>query len=166
MKKGTEKCLFKLLWKHRAEIARIILLYTKLPSRIYGFYYSHSDFKTITISKYLSTSCERCSVLAEELGHHFTTPIDLFKTSKTNREKYEHSALAWAVNEMVPLQKLIDAWLEGIRSSWELAEYLDVTERFLRCALKIHEEKHGLKTKHNKYVIEFSPLKIKEAVSG
>lgn len=139
----------------------IHLIDADLP--IKGYYYSNVDynFSSITINKCLNSTCERCCVLAEELGHHFTTPMNLFSACKTNQSKYEHCALAWAVNELVPLHRLVDGWKSGATDRWELAEYLDVTESFLHQALEIHRSKYGESTKYKNYIIRFNLLNIK-----
>ena len=142
----------------------ILLLTNTLPPCINGYYCSNADYhlSTITINKHISTSCERCSVLAEELGHHFTTPVDLFSASKDMQDKYEHRACVWAACELVPLHKLISAWLAGVRSAWDLADYLDITEPFLHQALQIHQQHYGQAVKYKQYQILFDPLNIYE----
>lgn len=142
----------------------IILIKTYLPRGIKGNYFANTDYQinTITLSKRLKTTHEKCTVLAEELGHHYTTHKDLFSVSKTIQDKYERRACEWAVNELVSLNRLIDAWIDGVRTPWDLAEYLDVTEPFLYSALKIHSEKYGPSTKYKKYKISFNLLNIEE----
>jgi hypothetical protein len=127
-----------------------------------GFYFATPDFASITLSTALKTTCERCCVLAEELGHHHTQPPDLFIASKAIRDKYEYLATQWAVNELVPLPRLIDAWNAGIRDSWDLAEYLDVTEPFIQKAVDLLEEHYGPCARCGKYYIHFRPMEIRE----
>lgn len=143
---------------------KILLLTSYLPNGIKGNYFANTDYqlKTITINKCLKTTCEKCTVLAEELGHYYTTNKDLFSVSKTIQDKYEHHALQWAVNELVPLNRLVEAWSTGIRTPWDLAEYLDVTEGFLHNALNIHSEQYGPSINYKKYTIYFNLLNIEE----
>ncbi len=146
----------------KAHQSNVTLLTHSLPPCIRGYYYADSGMDTITINRCLSTSCERCCVLAEELGHHFTTPVDLFTASKTVQDKYERRARVWAADEVVPLHSLVDAWLAGVRTSWELADYLSVTEPFLCQALDYLRERYGLSTSYRQYRILFDPLHIQE----
>lgn len=136
----------------------IHLLTASLP--VNGLYFATDDYYTITLSTALQTTCERCCVLAEELGHHYTTPIDLFKAPNTLQERYERRAMQWAVQELVPLSRLIRAWQRGIRSAWELAEYLNVTESFLRRALELYEAQHGVCAHCDDYCIHFRPMEV------
>jgi len=133
------------------------------PLLINGYYYSNAEynFNTITLSAALQTTCERCVVLAEELGHHFTTPIDLFSAPSTLQERYERRALQWAARELVPLHKLIKAWHRGIRSAWELAEYLDVTEAFLWRALELYRQQYGAVARCGTHCVYFNPLEVR-----
>lgn len=138
--------------------SNIYLLTASLP--VNGYYYSTEDFKTITLNTALNTTCERCCVLAEELGHHYTTPIDLFKASPHLQERYERRALQWAAYELVPLHRLVRAWQRGIRSVWDLAEYLNVTEAFLRRALELYEAQYGVCARCGDYCIHFRPMEV------
>lgn len=84
----------------------------------------------------------RC-VLAEELGHHFTTvgnriPRTYFHyRDRMEVSRAEHLALRWAALWLMPLDKLVRAFREGIFDAWELAEYFDVTEDMVRFRLNL-----------------------------
>lgn len=75
----------------------------------------------------------RC-VLAEELGHHFTSVGQaISQTSFHYRDrlvvsKVEYRAMRWAALHLMPLEKLRKAVKKGVVERWELAEYFDVTE--------------------------------------
>lgn len=138
----------------------IHLLIASLP--VNGFYYATTDFHTITLSNALQTTCERCCVLAEELGHYHTTPINLFTAPTQLQERYERKAIKWAAHKLVPLPKLVKAWQRGIRSAWELAEYLDVTESFLCKTLELYEAQHGRCVCCGNYCIRFKPVEVYE----
>ncbi len=78
----------------------------------------------------------RC-VLAEELGHHFTSvgsaiPQTFFHyRDRLLVSKTEYMALKWAALELIPLDKLYEAVRKGVRERWELAEHFDVTEEMI-----------------------------------
>ena len=74
------------------------------------------------------------TVLAEELGHHFTSARDgLPKTffhykDRLEVKREEYRALRWAANFLIPTDKLREAVKKGIREDWELAEHFEVDE--------------------------------------
>ena len=136
----------------------IYLLTSPLP--VNGLYYSTDDIYTITLSTALQTTCERCCVLAEELGHHHTTPIDLFTAPNNLQERYERIALQWAAHKLVPLHRLISACQRGIREPWDLAEYLDVTEPCLCGAIEHYAAQYGAGAPGGAYCIQLNPVEV------
>ena len=153
---------FESLEQHAAD-HRIVLYTAPLPDPIKGLYFSHGDFHTITLSSALGTSSERAAVLAEELGHHHTTPVNLFTAPAPLQALYERRAAAWAANALVPLSSIVAAWRSGVRSRWELAEYLGVTEEFTIRALELHRARCGLSALVDGHLITFDLLHIQEA---
>lgn len=84
----------------------------------------------------------RC-VLAEELGHHFTTagcfmPRQFFNHSdRLHISKIEFKAMRWAVNYLMPEDDLLDAIGSGLYEPWELAEHFNVVEEFAKFRLRL-----------------------------
>ncbi len=142
----------------------IHLLTRKLPCK--GLYYAYPEdgLYTITLSSGLDTDCERCTVLAEELGHHHTAPVDLFLSSRCVQSACERSAAAWAVNALLPPEKLIRAWRAGAQDPWELAEYCDVTHQFAVRAMELYAERYNDGIILDGYLITFDLLHIREVV--
>ena len=108
------------------------------------------------------TNTEKACVLAEELGHHYTTVGNILDQSKTENRKQERRARLWAYRKMFDVIDLISAYKYGCRNQYELAEYLGVTEQFLEDALHTYKEKYGLYTKIDRYMICFEPLTVGE----
>lgn len=82
------------------------------------------------------TSDEKYCILAEEIGHYKTTVGNILnqKNNITNQKK-ELVARRWAYQLILP-KDLIDAAIaDGYTEVWDLAEYLEVDEGFLREAL-------------------------------
>lgn len=83
------------------------------------------------------------TVLAEELGHHFTSAHDgLPKTFFHYKDRLEvcreeHRALRWAARYLIPADKLREAVTKGIKECWELAEYFEVDEDLVRFRLRL-----------------------------
>jgi len=82
------------------------------------------------------------SILAEELGHHFTSMGDLTVECITYSEKLEKSkqelkARTWAANFLISDFELAQAINKSISPSiGELAEYFRVTHEIIECKLR------------------------------
>lgn len=114
----------------------------------------------IGISKRLSTSVAKKCVLAEELGHYFTTVGDITDQSKIENRKQERRARAWGYQKEVPLTLLLEAIDYPCLNRAELAEYLNVSEDYLMEALKYYKEKYGAYVRIKEYYLMFEPLAI------
>ena len=108
------------------------------------------------------TSTEKACVLAEELGHHYTTVGNILDQSNAENRKQERRARLWAYQKAFDLIDLVSAYKHGCRNRYEIAEYLEVTESFLQEALDTYKEKYGVYTKVDRYVVYFEPLGILE----
>lgn len=111
----------------------------------------------VAIRKDLSTSIEKACVLAEELGHHYTTYGNILDQSDTSNRKQELRARAWAYNKQIGLLGLIKAYEHGCRNRFEIAEYLEVTEEVLEECLSFYQNKYGVCTNVDNYVVYFIP---------
>jgi Zn-dependent peptidase ImmA (M78 family) len=138
----------------------VSIFYRSMTDNVKGFYYSINDFASITLNQSLETTAEKSCVLAEEVEHFLTTPINLLSATAGNQEKYEHVARWGAVRRLVPLRKLIDAKYEGVGNIYELAEYLNVTEDFLSMALNMYREHYGLEFCYGRYIIKLNPIDV------
>jgi len=143
-----------------AEKENVEIIEMRLSGRNKGLY---SD-NVIAISSKIDTITEKTCVLAEELGHHFTTAGDILDQSKIENRRQERKARAWGYERLVSVKNLIQASDHGIRNRFELAEYLDVTEEFLDSALGYYKEKYGTSYKLDNYIIYFEPLWIYKSV--
>ena len=108
------------------------------------------------------TSTEKACVLAEELGHHYTTVGNILDQTDAGNRKQERRARLWAYKRAFDLIDLVSAYKYGCRNRYEIAEYLEVTESFLQEALDTYKEKYGVYTKVDRYVVYFEPLGILE----
>lgn len=115
----------------------------------------------ILIRKDMNSTQKAC-VLAEELGHHYTTVGDILDQSITENRKQEHRARVWAYRNALGLSDLIEAYKHGCRNRYELAERLNVTETFLLGAIEDYKAQYGLFTRVDNYVVYFEPLGILE----
>ncbi len=120
--------------------------------------------KRIAIRKDIATSTEKNCVLAEELGHHYTTTGNILNQSRPENRKQELHARLWAYNKMIGLRGIIDAFNYGCQSIHEAAEYLDVTESFLLETINCYKSKYGLYATVDNYIISFEPVTVLELI--
>ena len=111
----------------------------------------------IAIRKNIQTTTEKACVLAEELGHHYTTVGNILDQKKVANAKQELHARTWAYNECVGLIGIVKAFEAGCKSLYEMADYLEVTEEFLKDALESYRRKYGIYTEIDNYIIFFEP---------
>lgn len=111
----------------------------------------------IAIRQDIETTAQKACVLAEELGHYYTSVGNIINQTDVQNRKQELRARMWAYNEMIGLIGIIDAYKNGCRNSYEIAEYLEVTEEFLNDALDAYRDKYGEYTIVDNYAIYFIP---------
>lgn len=111
----------------------------------------------IAIRKDLETSSQKACVLAEELGHHYTTVGNILDQADTGNRKQERRARLWAYDKLIGLHGIIEAFEHGCRNRYEIAEYLDVTESFLLDTIAVYREKYGVCKCFQNYVVYFEP---------
>ena len=114
----------------------------------------------IAINKGINTTTEKACILAEELGHYYTSTGNILDLSIVQNRKQERLARLWAYSKQIGLRGLIKAYEQGCKNKYEIAEYLEVTESFLQEAVNCYHEKYGSFTKIDNYVIYFEPLGI------
>jgi hypothetical protein len=125
-------------------------------NRIKGLYCD----SVIALDKKLDNTREKACILAEELGHHYTSTGNILDLSVVQNRKQERRARIWAYNKQIGLKGLINAYEHGCKSRHEIAEYLEVTESFLQEAVNYYHEKYGVFTQIDNYIIYFQPLGI------
>ena len=104
----------------------------------------------------MSHTNKKC-VLAEELGHHYTTIGNILDQSDTGNRKQEQQARTWAYDRLVGLTGIIECYKAGCQTLSEMAEYLEITEEFLGDALERYRQKYGEYTAIDNYIIHFEP---------
>ena len=111
----------------------------------------------IGINSKVEKSIERGCILAEEMGHHYTSVGNILDMSDTHNRKQERQARLWAYNRLIGLRGIIKAYEAGCQSRYEIAEYLEVTEECLQECIEIYRDKYGVYTTVDNYVIYFLP---------
>lgn len=130
--------------------------YSFKSDRIKGLYCDN----TIAISKKLKTQAEKSCILAEELGHHYTSSGDILEQTDVMNRKQEYRARLYGYNLKIGLTGLIRAYESGCRNFYEMAEYLDATEEYLKEAIDCYKSKYGLYASIDNYLIYFQPFAV------
>lgn len=101
---------------------------------------------------------ERTCILAEELGHYFTTTGNILDGAKTENRKQEKLARKWAVKYLIQPSDLIAACLEGCDNLCSVAEYLDVTIDFLSETMDVFKHIYGTEYISETHIIVFNDV--------
>ena len=121
--------------------------------------------KRIAIRKDIETQAEKSCVLAEELGHHYTTAGDILDQTDVMNQKQEYRARLYGYNLKIGLTGLIRAYEAGCRSLYEMADFLDATEEYLKEAIQCYRSKYGVCTSIDNYVVYFEPFAFMRMIS-
>lgn len=111
----------------------------------------------IAIRQDIPTLRKKADVLAEELGHYYTSVGRIVEQDDARARKQERTARLWAYDKQIGLAGIIKGYRRRCRNLYELAECLDVDEETLKDALECYKEKYGCFVKVDKYVILFEP---------
>lgn len=111
----------------------------------------------IAIRQDITTTTEKSCVLAEELGHHYTSVGNILDMTSAANRKQERQARFWAYNKQIGLIGLVRAFEHGCQNRFEIAEYLEVTEEFLEECISCYRDKYGVYTTVDNYIIYFIP---------
>lgn len=133
----------------------------------YGIKVKEIDFHTskpcgkcignkIYINKNLSEKEKYC-VLCEELGHYYLNIGDISNQSNISNRKQEVLARRWGYKKNVGIIDLIDAFKAGCKTKYEIAEFLNVTPKYLEEAISYYKSKYGVDYVIDCYHIIFSP---------
>lgn len=112
---------------------------------------------TIGINSEIDTTAEKLCILAEELGHHYTSAGDIVDMSDSGNRKQERQARLWGYNKLIGLTGIVRAFQDGYRDRHEIAERLEVTEEYLQECIDCYRDKYGVYTEFDKYIIFFIP---------
>ena len=109
----------------------------------------------IAIRKDMPTVDKTCT-LAEELGHYYTSSGDILDQENISNRKQEHRARMWAYDKLLPLQFFIFAFKHGCHSTHDTAEFLEVSEEFLKDCINAYHSKYGVFMEVSGYIFIFS----------
>jgi Zn-dependent peptidase ImmA (M78 family) len=112
-----------------------------------GIYMCQPDSRPIIgLDVKLNSVVEERSIMAEELGHHFTSVGYCVNrqfynySTRLHISKIEYKALRWAANYLISDDDLLDAFKDGIDGISSLAEYFMVVPEIVRLRVKLFEK--------------------------
>lgn len=132
---------------------KVIENYNLSGTQLKGLYCN----STVAIGDNTVSDSERTCILAEELGHHYTAIGNILDQSSVENRKQEMRGRLWAYNKLIGLHGIISCYRAGCHSSYEMAEYLGVTEEFICEALECYHRKYGIYATCDNYVVYFEP---------
>ena len=120
----------------------------------------------IAINRALPTQAEKSCVLAEEIGHHCTSSGDILDQTDIMNRKQEYRARFYGYNLKIGLTGLIRDYEAGCRNFFEMAEFLDATEEYLKEAIQCYKSKYGICTAVDNYIIYFEPFAVMKMIAA
>ncbi|MDF2873367.1 MAG: hypothetical protein K0R22_50 [Sporomusa sp.] len=116
-----------------AHSEKIIVEKFHLEPPLKGIYICQTERPPIIgLSSLIKHLSEERSIMAEELGHHFTSVGDCLPKQFFNYahrltiDKSEYKALRWAANYLIPDEDLLEVLHDGLYRPGEIAEHFCV----------------------------------------
>ncbi len=122
--------------------------------------------RRIAIRRNIETQAGKSCVLAEEIGHHCTSSGDILDQTDIMHRKQEYRARFYGYNLKIGLSGLIRAYEAGCRNIFEMAEFLDATEEYLREAIQCYRSKYGICVAVDNYIIYFKPFAVMKMITA
>lgn len=85
------------------------------------------------------SSADEKTKLAHELGHCATGSFYNVYSPYDSRQRHENRADRWAIKKLITEDELEGAVAKGYTELWELAEFFNVTEEFMRKAVSLYK---------------------------
>lgn len=104
-------------------------------------------------------------MLAEEIGHDRTSCGNILDQTDVMNRKQEYRARLYGYNLKIGLTGLIRAYEARCRNLYEMAEFLDATEEYLREAIQCYRSKYGICVAVDNYIIYFEPFAVMKFIA-
>lgn len=114
----------------------------------------------IGLSPKVQTQVAAKCALAEELSHFDHNVGNILDMKDTKARQQEYRARKEAIFDMIKPEDLIRAFEHHISNFFEMAEYLEVTEKFLYEALSVYKQHYGQIMMYEDYMISFEPFYV------
>lgn len=126
-----------------------------MPNDLHGLWLGD----LILIKRNLSET-RKAEVLYEELAHHKLTYSNILDQSKDINRKFENYARRHGYEAALPLRIIVEAHNYGVSSLYELADYVQLSEKYIVEILEHYKNKYGIYTQYGTYLIQFEPLRV------
>lgn len=126
-----------------------------MPNDLHGLWLGD----LILIKRNLSET-RKAEVLYEELAHHKLTYGNILDQSKWINRKFESYARRHGYEAALPLRIIVEAHNYGVSSLYELADYVQLSEKYIVEILEHYKNKYGIYTQYGTYLIQFEPLRV------
>lgn len=126
-----------------------------MPNDLHGLWLGD----LILIKRNLSET-RKAEVLYEELAHHKLTYGNILDQSKDINRKFENYARRHGYEAALPLRIIVEAHHYGVSNLYELAEYAQLSEKYVSDILEHYKSKYGIGTHYGDYSITFDPLRV------
>lgn len=130
---------------------------SKMPIRLGGLCKNNVIYINQLLNMY-----NKHSVLAEEIGHYETTYGDITDQSIVRNRQLENVARRWAYRKIVSLDKIIECYLEGHTTLYDMCNHLEITPTFLKKSIDYYIMRFGVCKTHGEYVVSFEPLNVQK----
>ena len=109
-------------------------------------YFTMRDTKSLALplgwialdTDHIESTTEAKVCLAHEMGHIETNSFYNVHSPLDVRQKHENRANKWAIKQLITEEELDEAVANGHTEIWDLADYFDVTEEFMRKAVCLY----------------------------
>jgi len=133
-----------------ADAEHITINYYPLDKPTFGVYYSSKETGPIIgiSTKIENDEDQLMLVLAEELGHHFTSVGEsvgpyYHHADRVNLDKVEEAALRWACDTLVPTEELISCIKNSTDTLHDVSKRLHVSKKILHEKLRFLSLQHS-----------------------
>ncbi|KRL76643.1 hypothetical protein [Ligilactobacillus equi] len=133
-----------------SEYPQLNYIYTRMPEGLPGLIID----KTVYLKKDLTYQKEH-ETLAEEIGHYKTSVGDLTSLDNAVNRKQEKIARDWGRMKIITLDGLISCYKLCMRTAQEVADYFDVSVKYLFEALEMYKRKFGVIYSYRGYTFIF-----------
>lgn len=113
--------------------------------------------KKIAIRQDIPTLAKKADVLAEEMGHYYTSVGYIIDQDTVDSIKQERRGRLWGYNNRIGLIGLLEAFRAHCETLFDIAEFLNVSEDTLTEALEYYRQIYGTGVMVDNYMIEFEP---------
>ena len=128
-----------------------------MPKGLFGIYFDNE----IHINKIIGLHDKHCT-LAEEIGHFETTYGDITDQTVLRNRQLENIARRWAYKKVVSLDKIIECYLQGHTTLYDMCNHLEITPKFLKTSIDFYIARYGGSKRYRDYIVMFEPLNVRK----